>query len=286
MMSFTKRTKAVILNLDIGDKLTAISCGHIVVELIKFIVYQRLQIPYTYQWLKQVVNKKKMCDNKDVKESFQSERHFRSASSALENLDFILKSLLLEISGSFIPDEVCIVLGSTQVTCKEVYRILLPITCHKPQCQSSAIATDQKIQNEVFRSLVTSEKLCQVFSNIMTPMNMYVFIKKRLTNTQDVKISTDSFELTAGFRIPSKTRVVVIDFRMENNDNTSCCNDFKIFGDTPTNDYNRLDSDCHEEFCEIQSTDVAKWYQSTYVMRGFKDCVVNGNSVINDWLHS
>lgn len=89
-MSSTYKQKPIIVNLDIGDQLTSISCGHVVVELIKFIAYQRLQIPYTYQWLKQVITKKKMCEE-EKKESFQSERHFRIASTALDNLDFILK---------------------------------------------------------------------------------------------------------------------------------------------------------------------------------------------------
>lgn len=77
------------IDLNIGDQLTSISCGHIVVEIIKFLAYQRLQIPYTYQWLKQIVTKRKACEN--VKESYQSERHFRVASTALDNLDFIIK---------------------------------------------------------------------------------------------------------------------------------------------------------------------------------------------------
>ncbi|CAG9789276.1 unnamed protein product [Diatraea saccharalis] len=94
MMSANRnKLSPLIINLNIGDQLTSISCGHVVVELIKFLVYQRLQIPYTYQWLKQVVTKKKMCANEEKKDSFQSERHFRVASTALENLDFILKVL-------------------------------------------------------------------------------------------------------------------------------------------------------------------------------------------------
>lgn len=90
-MTASNKVKPVLINLNIGDQLTATSCSHVVVELIKFISHQRLQIPYTYQWLKQVVNKKKMNENSAKKESLQSEVHYRSVSSALENLDLILK---------------------------------------------------------------------------------------------------------------------------------------------------------------------------------------------------
>lgn len=91
LSSNTKPIKPIKINLNIGDQLTSISCGHVVVELIKFIAYQRLQIPYSYQWLKQVVNKRKACEEENRNENLQSERHFRIASTSLENLDFILK---------------------------------------------------------------------------------------------------------------------------------------------------------------------------------------------------
>lgn len=82
-------SQKLVIDMNIGDQLTTISCGHVVVELIKFLAYQRLQIPYTYQWLKQVINKKK--DSENEKDTFKSERHFHTASTALNNLDFVLK---------------------------------------------------------------------------------------------------------------------------------------------------------------------------------------------------
>lgn len=88
MSAFTTK-KSIKIDLDIGDQLTYISCGHIIVEIIKYIAYQRLQIPYTYQWLKQVVDKRK--SQEDIRESHHSERHFFTASTALSNLDFIIK---------------------------------------------------------------------------------------------------------------------------------------------------------------------------------------------------
>lgn len=83
------------INLNIVDQLTLNSCGHVVVEIIKFIVYQRLQIPYSYPWLKQLINSRLEQENK--KESYQSERHFHVASTALKSLDFILKVSKMKI---------------------------------------------------------------------------------------------------------------------------------------------------------------------------------------------
>ncbi|XP_047994527.1 uncharacterized protein LOC125232789 [Leguminivora glycinivorella] len=274
--------KPILVNLNIGDQLTATSCGHVVAELIKFIAHQRLQIPYTYQWLKQVVNKKKMSENVDKKESLQSEMHFRLVSSALENLDFILKSLLQEINGSMIPEEVCIALGSTAITCKEIYRLLLPTVCHSSQCHSVHIATDQKIQREVFKTLVTSD-LSQVIFSPMTPTNMYIFIRRKQTN---MPVASDTFVPARGCRLPKNTKIVVVDFRSEKPDNLSCCNDFQIFGEVISDSMVNLQLGEEPNFSEIESSETMVWYQSSYVMKGFKDCIVNGSSITNMWLES
>ncbi|XP_072929928.1 uncharacterized protein [Epargyreus clarus] len=277
--------KPMTIDLNIGDQLTTISCGHIVAELIKFIAYQRLQIPYTYQWLKQVINKKK--ESPEKKDSFQSERHFRVASNALENLDFILKSLLKEIDGASIPSEVCVALGATPITCREMYRFLLPSMCHKPQCHSTNIANDQKIQRSVFKTLVTSESLSKVFFDTISPTNMYIYLKKKVSSNQDV-VCGDSFVYISGCRIPRSAKIVVLDFSTPNKESLSCCNDLQVFGDVISEDLDKLklqESAIHN-FDEIESNDSATWFQSSYVMKGFKDCIVNGISVTNAWLES
>ncbi|KAJ8713988.1 hypothetical protein PYW08_007608 [Mythimna loreyi] len=285
--------KPVILNLDIGDQLTTISCGHVMVELIKFIAYQKRQIPYPYQWLKQVVTKKKSCENREgehVKDSFQSERHFRVASTALENLDFILKGLQKEINGPSIPDEVCIALGATPVSLKEVYRVLLPAQCHQPQCHSTHIANDQIIHRSVFRTLATSEKISQFFYQQLQPTNLYVFIKKKLVNNQDTVLDNDNFVLCNGCRIPRNSKIVVLDLRSKTFDNLACCNEFKIFGDSGYQSLQNLQledsEDNEDDFHEIESTESVQWYQSSYVMKGFKDCYINGSSITDAWLNA
>ncbi|XP_014372038.2 uncharacterized protein LOC106721588 [Papilio machaon] len=284
-MSACKKSMPVIIKLDIGDQLTSISCGHIVVELIKFIAYQRLQIPYSYQWLKQVVNKKRQCI--EAKDTFQSEKHFHVASSALENLDFIIKSLLKEIDGPTVPGEVCIALGGTPDTSKEVYRLLLPSYCHKSQCHSKHIASDQKIQMNVFRTLVTSDVLSKVFQNTLPPTNLHVLLKKK-NSTCDV-VCTDSFVLFNGYRLPRSAKVVVIDFRTESHENLSCCNNFEVFEEVITKNLTDLkicdNENDVEDFNEIESSSTMSWYQSCYVMKGFRDCIVSGSSITNKWLH-
>lgn len=136
-----------------------------------------------------------------------------------------------------------------------------------------------------FRTLVTAEKLSQVFFNPLSPTNMYIFIKKKVIGPQDSVIS-DTFLHTSGCRIPKNSKIVVIDFRSSNRDGLNCCNDLQIFGDVKDKDVKvTLETD-EDKLYEIESSDSGMWYQSSYVMKGFKDCVINGSSVTNTWLSS
>lgn len=126
-----------------------------------------------------------------------------------------------------------------------------------------------------------------MFFSPLPPTNMYVFIKKKNMALQESLINTDSFEYTSGCRIPRNSKIVVIDFRGANQDGLKCCNDFQIFGDLDFKDVNKELSPTEEEedeLYEIESKDTVIWYQSSYVMKGFKDCIVNGSSVTNNWV--
>lgn len=118
---------------------------------------------------------------------------------------------------------------------------------------------------------------------------MYIFLKKKNTENDDV-LNADNFVVASGCRIPRNSRIVVMDFRNKNMENVSCCNDFQIFGDVISQNLENLQIQDNlgdvDEFNEIESTDHIKWFQSSYVMKGFKDCVVNGSSVTNSWLES
>lgn len=114
---------------------------------------------------------------------------------------------------------------------------------------------------------------------------MYIFLKKKTIGSQDTIISCENFQLTSGCRIPRNSKIIVIDFRTNNLYGLACCNEIQIFGDV-SNTPQSTESDEDIEFHEIESTDTATWYQSSYIMKGFKDAVVDGSSIINSWLSS
>lgn len=115
---------------------------------------------------------------------------------------------------------------------------------------------------------------------------MYIFLKKSNPSKPEI-VCVDSFVLLNGFRVPKTCKVITINFREQNPDKISCCSKFQIFGDIISKNLNNLkisNDSIDDDFIEIESTHDTKWFQCNYVMKGFKDCVVNGNSVTNTWL--
>lgn len=128
--------------------------------------------------------------------------------------------------------------------------------------------------------------MSQIFFDSLPPTNMYLFLKKSGSYKTNV-VCVDSFVLINGFRVPRTCKVITFDFREQNPDNISCCSKFQIFGDIISKNLDNLkisNDSIDDNFVEIESTQDIKWFQSNYIMKGFKDCIVNGNSVTNTWL--
>ena len=87
------RQNKTCINVDINSVLTSKTCSTIVVEFIKLLAYQRLQIPYNFERLKYVVEKKKTKNKTEdtSNEPWRSSTYFRITSTALDVLESIFK---------------------------------------------------------------------------------------------------------------------------------------------------------------------------------------------------
>lgn len=127
--------------------------------------------------------------------------------------------------------------------------------------------------------------LSQVLFTPMAPTNMYIFIRKKMSPVHS-GLTSDTFIKASGCRLPKDTKIVVIDFRAQKQDNLLCCNNFQIFGEVISESLENLQLGDQPNFNEIESSATMTWYRSSYVMKGFKDCIVNGSSITNKWLES
>lgn len=120
------------LNIDLkGTLLTPVACSSLINELLKTLIFQKSQIPYPYNWLKSVVDRKRKKDAEQQASEKKCaqvamERYFRLASGAYDNLEDIMCHIRKEMENGEV-QEVVLVFGATPFTPKQVYSIKLPV---------------------------------------------------------------------------------------------------------------------------------------------------------------
>lgn len=123
-----KKETCFAINVEISDVVfTPFTCASLVNEIIKGLLYKKSQIPYPYNWLKSIINKKR--DQTDDGEkagptNFKLENHFRIVSNAYDTLESLMKAIIKEFSESLeMIKEVVVVFGTTPECPKEVFSI-------------------------------------------------------------------------------------------------------------------------------------------------------------------
>ncbi|XP_047004770.1 MAD2L1-binding protein isoform X1 [Schistocerca americana] len=161
----------------------------IVIKTIKYILYQRQQIPFTYEFLMDLALKgKAVLNDSKIKEGAGRGVHFRDVRTqwkkyqkiveSFEMLEEIFKNVRQELDqcNNHLVPEVMIVLGSTPMSPKEVYRIILPQ--HSRISSTSDIAPKTNIFH-MFRGIMTCEELQNFVTKSLSTTNTYLFVKKR-----------------------------------------------------------------------------------------------------------
>lgn len=120
------------LNIDVNITnlvLTPLTCSTIFSKVIKCLIYEKSQIPYPYEWLRTIVDKKRKTDSEIEHENpknYQAERHFRTASSAYDTTETIIAQIKKQFKNGSIIEEIILLFGSSEMSPKEVYRIRIP----------------------------------------------------------------------------------------------------------------------------------------------------------------
>lgn len=125
--SQTNKLSAKEINVKVKELvLTPLTCASVINEIIKYLIYQKSQIPYPYNWLKSVVDRKrKEPENNQTKPTnLVAERHYRVVSTAYDGLQELTKHLNNEFKnyGNNIK-QILVLFGSTIYNPKEVFRI-------------------------------------------------------------------------------------------------------------------------------------------------------------------
>lgn len=123
-----KEVHCPVMDIEISNVvLTPFTCASLVNEILKGLLHQKNQIPYSYNWLKSIVTKKREQDSNGEKTgpaNFKLVNHYRIVSSAYDTLESLMKAIIKEFSESLETiRKVVIVFGTTPECPKEVFSI-------------------------------------------------------------------------------------------------------------------------------------------------------------------
>lgn len=144
----------ITIDIKITDVLTPLTCGLLVNEIIKYLVYQKSQIPYPYNWLQTVVTRKRKSmesHSPQTTSNLSVERHYKVTSAAYDIVEEIMNNIKTEFKNSIqYIKEVLIIFGATPYTPKEVFRISVPVL-QEIHIEANHVKSMQKSQQKILR---------------------------------------------------------------------------------------------------------------------------------------
>lgn len=137
-----------------GTVLTPLACTSLINELLKTLIYQKSQIPFPYNFLKSVIERRRKKDHQESNISIKTtkvaiERYYRLASSTYDNLEDIMCHIRQEIENSEV-QEVVILFGTTPLCPKQAYSLKLPVIARR-HLEKIHQPTNSKNQHNILR---------------------------------------------------------------------------------------------------------------------------------------
>ncbi|BES91154.1 Hypothetical protein NTJ_03963 [Nesidiocoris tenuis] len=268
------------INVQLGEVLSRKDCADIVKHIIKFIVYNNQQIPYTYDGFQRIIARKKHLDerlngkpNSNTPLSFKqikANTFFETIENVFKTFEAIFQGIELELLSGSNLKEIVIILGTTVMSPKHVYRIRIPKL-------SNLDTGGQKLRSHLFRiyrSIITSRAEKNFSSSKCGLTNIYLLINGGCSTS----LNSDRFVLKHGFRIPSSADQTFISFANPDvSDNIASLDN---------NDHSTEENVSSEVVIDPVSTkslcshpvdeNVDKWFIAPQALRGFNDLKIDG----------
>ncbi|XP_068981461.1 MAD2L1-binding protein [Bombus flavifrons] len=245
------------INVMLDEHLTSHSCVKLVIELLKYILYQKQQIPFTYDSLSKLQMKSTDRNSSDIKTLLNS---LRSTSEQL-NSQFHLKGCKIK--------EIAILIGATIISPRLHIRIEFPSDILSSQEHLECKHASRKPLLSLMRSMLE----CPAFQDALTlplhPTNTFVLIQKSDSN------SVSEFFLPKPLYVPSKQNSNYFVIKLQHKDQVkidcNCINVVKVYNEVSESNTN-IDKDT--EFLNNSNVSIThgpyQWYQSKEVIKGFK----------------
>lgn len=191
----TKRRLKENIKIDVKleRSLTKYSCLNIVEDILKYILYQRQQIPVQYEVLvrevenaqhedsshqhesdKQVYSRKEESTKQKLRR--KRERWLTKVTKFIENFKSVMQRLRTEFEGGDVV-AVNLILGTSVMSSREVYSIVFPHDYSLVPAESVGSNRRHRFV-EFFRALVTNEDLVKLVSRPMSIQKVWVMVQK------------------------------------------------------------------------------------------------------------
>lgn len=144
------------INLNVSDLLlTPLSCSSIISEIIKVLLYEKSQLPHSYNWLKSMVTKRRKAakddDHPNEKRNFTAARYFNIVSSAYDAVETMMESIKKALQNDAnVINEVLIIFGTTPLNPKQSFSIKLSNILHD-HVESNHVQSNLRKQQTVLR---------------------------------------------------------------------------------------------------------------------------------------
>jgi len=283
-MFSTDRKDEMEIDVMLDEPLTSDSCTKVVMELIKYILYQKQQIPFTYEALAQFQTNVKATDRNAVS--------FKALSSTLKNVSDHLSSQFF-LKGCDIK-EVAIILGATILSPKLYIGIELPSyvlnskqhteyqhASRKPLLKLMRLMKEKNLMEYAHESVLKNCNTCYYICRSMLECDKFqkaMNVPLNMTNMFVMLRKSDS-NLVSDFFLPKPQYVPPIQttncFRIklcqsdQINMQCNCRTLIKVYRDS-CKAYLENEDDVQYTQYNSSTQSSYQWYQSKQIIKGFK----------------
>ena len=245
------------INVTLDERLTSNSCVKLVIELLKYILYQKQQIPFTYDSLNQLQMKITDRNLSSIKSLLNS---LKNTSEQL-NSQFHLKGCKIK--------EIAILIGATIISPRLHVRVEFPSDVLSSQDHHEYKHASRKPLLNLMRSMLECSEFQDALTSPLHPTNTFVLIQKSDSN------AVSEFFLPKPQYIPPIHTSNYFVIKLQHSDQVkvdcNCIDIVKVYNevsDCNTNKgrdiqllNNSNGNNTHSPYC---------WYQSKEVIKGFK----------------
>jgi len=245
------------IDVNLDEPLTSDSCTKVVMELIKYILYQKQQIQFTYEALAQYQRSMKTTD--------RNAASFKALSSTLKNVSDELSSQFF-LKGCDVK-EIAIILGATVLSPKLYVGIELPSYVLNSNQHKEYQHSSRKPLLKLMRSMLACNEFQEAMNASSNMTNMFVMLRKSGSN------SVSNFFLPKPEYVPPVQTTSSFRIKLCHSDQVdmqcNCRTLVKVYQDSCKTYAENEDNVQYTQYNSSTQSSY-RWYQSKQIIKGFK----------------